>query len=244
MRMVEVLLFVSGAMLGSVANAIIDRLPRNESWCEGRSKCDVCRHTLNFWDLIPIVSYLSLGGKCRYCHSPIPFRNLMVEIFLGVGFVTIGHISHMGPISQITIMAIAWVSTIVFVMDQERMLVSDAVVLIWGMVVVLGLGIEMSSVWGMLVGVVVIGGIWFVSRGRAMGSGDIGIIGVIGLWLGYPKVFVALWMAFVIGAIVSTWLLVFLKKSVKSQIAFGPYLITGGWIAHFWGDMIVKWIFH
>lgn len=241
MRMVEVLWFVIGAMMGSVANAIIDRLPRNESWFVGRSKCDKCKHELKFWDLIPIVSYLWLKGKCRYCHSPIPVRNLLVEIFLGVGFVLI---SHTG---QIMIMAIAWASTIVFVMDQETMLVSDAIVLIWALMVVgyklsVG-GINVNDIWGLVIGVVIIGGIWFISRGRAMGSGDIGIIGVIGLWVGYPKIFVALWMAFVIGAIVGSWMLLRSKKNIKSMIAFGPYLILGGWIAYFWGDMIVKWIF-
>ncbi len=246
--MVEVLLFVIGAMLGSVANAIIDRLPRNESWFVGRSKCDKCKHELKFLDLIPIVSYISLRGKCRYCHSPIPVRNLVVEVFLGMGFVLISHTGQIGLISQIMLMGIVWATTVVFVMDQETMLVSDAIVLIWGLTVIgyklSVVGININDIWGLIIGVIVIGGIWFVSRGKAMGSGDIGIIGVIGLWTSYPKILVALWMAFVIGAAVSCWLLVVSKKNMKGMIAFGPYLIVGGWIAYFWGDMIIRWIFH
>ncbi len=233
-------------MAGSVANAVIDRLPRGESWFRGRSKCDKCRHLLAILDLVPIASYASLRGKCRYCHSPIPVRNLVVEIVLGISLLLIGRIGHIGLIDQIVLMGIAWVTTVIFVMDQETMLVSDAMVAIWAALVIFShlgdLG-NLSYLWGMGVGVVIIGGIWLMSRGKAMGSGDIGIIGVIGLWVSWPNILVALWMAFVIGAVVSCWLLVVSKKSVKSMIAFGPYLIVGGWVAYFWGDMITSWIF-
>ncbi len=245
--MVEAFLFFFGLIAGSTANALIDRLSRGESWFSGRSKCDRCKHVLVVWDLIPVVSYVSLSGKCRYCHSPIAVRNLVVEILMGVSFVVIGHISQTGPIGQIILMGIAWTTTIVFVMDQETMLVSDAVVLIWAILVVgyklSVVGISRGDLIGFLIGVIVIGGIWAFSRGKAMGSGDIGIIGVIGLWVGTPQIFVALWMAFVLGAVVGCWLLVVGRRNMKSMIAFGPYLIVGGWIAHFWGDMIVRWIF-
>ncbi|OGD08879.1 hypothetical protein A2397_05950 [Candidatus Amesbacteria bacterium RIFOXYB1_FULL_44_23] len=83
----EIILFLLGAMMGSAANALIDRLPRNESWVSGRSHCDKCKHVLNWYDLLPVFSYLLVKGKCRYCKSPIPPRNLLVEMFLGLAFI-------------------------------------------------------------------------------------------------------------------------------------------------------------
>lgn len=230
-----------GVMFGSAANALIDRLPRKESWVSGRSKCDECGHPLGFFDLIPVVSYLLLGGKCRYCSKKIKSRNLIVEVGMGAGFLALGN-----PL----LCAILWVTTIIFVMDWETMLVADSMIVIWaGLIGIyhMSFGQLISQfgnlALGSLVGVVIIGGIWFLSRGRAMGSGDIGIAAVMGFWLSWPNILPALWLAFVLGAMVGCWMLIVSKKNLKSMIAFGPFLILGTWIAHFWGDMMMTWIF-
>jgi leader peptidase (prepilin peptidase)/N-methyltransferase len=197
-------LFLIGVAMGSAANALIDRLPRNESWFKGRSKCDKCRHALNGKDLIPIFSYISLKGRCRYCRSPIPYRNLILEIILGLSFIVIN--GHSLSFNSLLLSFIAVISVIIAVMDWETMMVSEALIVVWGGLVILANWANAAN-WanwgGVLVGVGLIGGLWVVSRGRAMGFGDVEIAAVVGWWLGWPKVLIGLWAAFVSGAVVA-----------------------------------------
>ena len=207
--MIPGLFFVIGAMMGSAANALVDRLPRRESWVRGRSRCDKCRHVLGWQDLVPVVSYLILKGKCRYCRSPIPYRNLVVEVFLGVSFGLVAQL-HSLPVAQLILMGILWVTTIIAVMDWETRLVSELMVVLWGAMVIAHQFSNnfQSNLIGSIVGAGVIGGIWAVTKGKAMGFGDVEIAAVMGGWLGWPVVAPALWIAFVAGAVVGGGLLV------------------------------------
>jgi leader peptidase (prepilin peptidase)/N-methyltransferase len=134
-------------------------------------------------------------------------------------------------------------------MDWETKLVSEAMVAVWGgLVVILNMTnmSYMTYMWGAVVGVGVIGGIWAASRGRAMGFGDVEISAVMGWWLGWPGVAVALWVAFVSGAIVGLICLIGRIgqiKGLKSEMAFGPFLILGSWVALLWGGKLITWIF-
>lgn len=215
-----------GLLFGSAANAIIDRLPRKESWLSGRSHCDKCKHELSWKDLIPVFSYLSLKGKCRYCHSPISTRNLIVELAMATGFALIGPMWLM--------LIIFWLTVIIAVMDWETMLVSELLVAIWGIVVILShlsnLN-DLSYLVGLAVGISLIGGIWLVSRGRAMGFGDVEIAAVMGFWLGWPNIFWAMEVAFVSGAAVGLLQILRHKNKLKGRIAFGTFLIIGSWVA-------------
>ena len=89
-----------------------------------------------------------------------------------------------------------------------------------------------GGISGGLVGMGVIGGLWLITNKKAMGSGDIGIAAVLGLWLGFPKIITALWVAFVIGGIYGGYLLITKKAKLKTAVPFGPFLILGGWIAY------------
>ena len=204
------------------------------SWWKGRSLCPQCKHTLAWYDLIPLLSYLILGGKCRYCHRLIPLRYLLVELVMAAGF---------GYLHSPILAALLFVTVIIAVMDWESMLVSDWMVVIWGGLVVVSSGIRMGNVWGVLVGLGVIGGIWMITKGKAMGFGDVEIAAILGLWLGWPKTIYALWLAFVSGAIVGVYLLISKEKKLTSRIAFGPFLILGGWIGYVWGERIISWLF-
>ena len=213
--------FVIGAVAGSVASAVVYRLPRGLSWWRGRSVCSQCKHALAWFDLIPLLSYLQLQGKCRYCHKAIGIRYFLVELVMAVGFAY-----FQSPL----LAALLFITVIISFMDLETMLVSDWMVGAWFILVVLSTQYSVLSFYGLLAGIGVIGGIWALSRGRAMGFGDVEIIAVLGMWLGWPKIGVAMWWAFVIGAVVGVIKLWRGKAKLKSQIAFGPFLILGGWI--------------
>ena len=230
--------------MGSVANALIDRLPRGESWIKGRSHCDKCGHVLNIFDLIPLLSYLLLGGRCRYCRSPIPYRNFLVELILGLAFVVI--LGHSLAYDSLLLTAIFFVTVEIAVMDWGTKLVSEALVVTWGGLAVMTNWTNMTygtNMLGLIVGVGVIGGIWAISRGKAMGFGDVEIAAVMGWWLGWRGIAVALWVAFVSGAFIGVIKGIKGKKGLKGEIAFGPFLILGTWVAYFAGDIIWRWLF-
>jgi len=246
-EVVTILLFVIGAALGSAANALIDRLPRRESWVKGRSKCDQCGHELDWQDLVPIVSFLALRGRCRYCGKPIPYRNLAVEVFMGLAFVGVSQWASWP--TALLLMGMMWVSSIIAVMDWETRLVSELLVVVWGLLVIAdkflisGSLINLNDFLGLAVGTGVIGGIWGLSRGKAMGFGDVEIAAVMGAWLGWQRVGVALWAAFVAGGVVGVIKVMMKSSHLKSEIAFGPFLVTGSWVAYLWGGKIISWLF-
>lgn len=222
---------VGGAIAGSVANAIIYRIPRKLSWFSGRSICPHCEHPLAWYDLVPLVSFLGLRGRCRCCGKNIGWRYFGVELVMAAGFAYF-HSPLMAAMVFFTIVIAA--------MDWETQLVSDWLVVIWaGIALLVGTSL-MSGVIGAVVAVVLIGGIWAISRGRAMGSGDVEIAAVIGLWLGWPRTIYALWLAFVLGGIVAVWLLTKDRAKLKSTIALGPFLILGAWLAFSvnWGNVL------
>lgn len=226
--MMNLVWFVIGITAGSVANAIIYRLPRGIAWYKGRSMCTQCKHSLSPWDLIPVLSYLFLRGRCRYCQSPIAKRYLIVELLMGLGFVLIFNFQFL-----IFNLLIYWLMLVIAVMDWETMLVSDLLVGIWAILTIFSIQYSVFNLYGAIAGATIIGLIWLLSKGRAMGAGDIEIAAVLGLWLGFPKVISGLWFAFVIGGIYGTYLLLTKKAKLKSQIPFGPFLILGGVIAKF-----------
>ena len=268
-----VIWFVAGAGMGSVANALIDRLPRRESWMKGRSHCDKCGHTLGTLDLIPLLSYLVLSAKykgCRYCHKSIGIRNFLVELLMATGFGLIYNFqfsifNQFSIFSVLILNLIFFITVVVAVMDWEIRLVSEKMIIMWGFLVltmqfaslllskfsIFNFQFSINSLisqfsnnlFGLVMGVGLIGGLWAVSRGKAMGSGDVEIAAVMGWWLGWPKIAPALWIAFVAGALVGSWFMVTRKLKIKSEIAFGPFLVIGAWIGYFWGDKMLTWVF-
>lgn len=240
--MQDVLFFVWGAVMGSAANALIDRLPREESWISGKSHCDRCKHELMGQDLMPIISYLLCLGRCRYCHSPIPFRNLLVEVGLGLAFVGLGRLYGVS-LEAAAMCLIAMVTLCIAVMDWETKMVSEVLVAVWAIIIVVMMGISAEGILGAFAGLVIVGGVWLFSRGKAMGFGDVEIAIVMGLWLGWQQVLIALWIAFVSGAIAGGGKMLFKKAKLKSEMAFGPYLIFGTWMALWFGEKISPWIF-
>ena len=149
-------------------------------------------------------------------------------------------------VNNVLLMGILWVTMIIAVMDWETRLVSEAIIVIWGLLVVgysLLIGnFGYANIEGLLVGVGVIGGIWLVSHGRAMGEGDIEIAAVLGWWLGWEKTIITLWLAFILGAAIGLWQIARGKAGMKSEIAFGPFLVIGSWTAFILGDYICRYL--
>jgi len=238
---------VMGTCIGSFINVVVDRGTHDES-LSGRSHCDFCKKKLQIRDLIPLFSYLFLKGKCRYCHKKLSFQYPLVEFLTGVWFVLVVLLSASADLVHIVlywgIVSSAW---IIFLSDLKYQLISDSVQLSLFIFIVLlklveratlfSLGFDVVS--GLLVALP-IGLIYFISKERAMGLGDVILAFLIGFLFGTVKGFLTLYFGFILGAIVGIVLIISQKKKMRSTISFGPFLILGMVGAALWGDILIQ----
>jgi leader peptidase (prepilin peptidase)/N-methyltransferase len=240
-----------GLAVGSFLNVCIDRLPQNKSIAYPPSHCEACQHKLSAKDLIPVLSYLRLRGRCRYCQISIPRKLLWVELVTAVIFALLYW--HYGLSPELGVMAFyACLFIVIFVIDLEHSLILNKVVYPT-MVVALLLSLYpwpwLSESMGMRVAYAALGGaigfvvflvIALVSRG-GMGWGDVKLAALIGLATGFPLVFVAIIMAAILGGIVAVVLLVTRRRGRREMIPFGPFLAVAAMATLLWGNNILGW---
>jgi len=251
-------IFIFGAFWGSFLNAVVYRIKEKKGFIVGRSVCPHCHHKLGFFDLIPILSFILLKGRCRYCQKKISFQYPLVETATGIIFLLIFNQFLFFSFKTFYLFLISSFLIVIFVYDLKHYLIPDKVIYPAIIVVFLYRLFESLSFsyWPLtishlknlrapLLSGLLAGGffllIWFVSRGKWMGFGDVNLAFFMGLFLGFPSVLVALFSAFFIGAIIGLGLIAFGKKNLKSQIPFGPFLVTGTFLALFWGEQIIQW---
>lgn len=245
--------FVLGAVIGSFLNVCICRLPLGKSIVSPPSHCDSCGHRLGFLDMIPILSYVFLGGKCRYCHTHYSARSLLVEILTGILFALAG-LFYLPGLPLLAIFVFIACLIVVTFIDFDHQIIFDKFNLI-----MLAAGIlyhltytkhsaAVNPYWDVLWGVALGGGlmllIYLLSRG-GMGEGDVKLSFVLGFWLGFKGVIVCLFLAFVLGGIVGALLLASGLKTRKDPIPFGPYLCMGAYISLLFGPYLIYyyWLF-
>ena len=251
-------MFIFGLIIGSFLNAVVYRLESGDSVLRGRSYCPHCKHTLGWQDLIPVVSFFLLRGQCRYCKEKISWQYPVVEIATASLFLLSFkfQVSNFNQISSIEILnlfylwAIAALLVVLFVYDLKHYILPDKIVF---PAIGIVLAYRVFEVWGLGfawdLGFVVSGfaaalfffAIFALSRGRAMGFGDVKLAAFMGLFLGWPNILVALFVAFFVGAIIGIGLMLLKKKGLKSEVPFGPFLIGGTFAALFFGDALVDW---
>lgn len=240
----ELLIFVIGASIGSFLNVLIDRLPNDETIL-GRSHCDHCGKKLSWFDLIPIVSFIFIKGKCRYCHKSLSFQYPFIEALTGISFVLV-YLFQFSIIHLILMWGIASCLIVIFFTDLKYHLISDYMLV--AIAVFIGL-LHISSNLN-LVNFLISGAfvalpiylIYFISRERAMGLGDVHLSFTVGFLLGWRMGFMALYIAFVLGAVVGLIMIAIHKKKLKSRIPFGPFIVTGTVVMLFYGSLIMEFI--
>ena len=235
--------FLFGLAAGSFLNCLIYRLEKNESFLKGRSYCPHCHHTLTWKDLIPILSFLILRGKCRYCHQKISWQYPIVEIATGILFVSIFNFRSL--LTTIYLLLTTCFLIVIFVYDLRHYIIPDKVIYpAIGMVFLYRLfEIEnfllLNVILSALLAFIFFLAIFLLSRGRWLGFGDVKLAAFMGLFLGFPNILVALFFAYLIGAIIGIGLVFARKKTLKSEVPFGPFLVIGTFIALFWGEKII-----
>lgn len=238
------LLFVLGLLVGSFLSVLIYRFHTGESgWVGGRSMCPHCHKKLSAKELIPVISYFYQGGKCRKCKKKISWHYPLLEISTGLIFVAVG-MAGLTPLPLYLVFAS--ILTFIFFYDLLYLEIPDEVMIPSIVIAFLGTFLQTSvSVWDGLLGAGVLVLFFLVqiilSRGRWLGGGDLRIGAFMGLILGFKLSLLALFIGYLIGAIVSMLLIATGKATRKTMIAFGPFLVLGTFVGLFFGKELIEW---
>jgi leader peptidase (prepilin peptidase)/N-methyltransferase len=243
-----------GIAIGSFLNVCIDRLPSGKSLVSPSSHCDSCQRKLGILDLIPVLSYLILRGRCRYCGARIPFRVLLVEASTGILFLLAfwryGLTAQFGVTAFwccafLVIIFIDWESQFILNKITYPAMVIALIILAINTYVP---GANLLPPQATLINGVISGAVLFVFflliilfRPGAMGMGDAKLVALIGLVSGFPLVVFSMLIGVVIGGIVAVVLLATKKKGRKDVIPYGTFLGIGPIIALIFALSILNW---
>lgn len=226
----SILFFILGTIFGSFYNVVGYRLPRGESLLFPSSHCTNCNHKLGPLELIPVFSYIFQGGKCKHCKSKISLFYPLFEFFSGLMFM----ISYLiFGLSLNCLLSITFISMILIIIisDYQYMIINDSVLIVFSILIVLELffinGLKatgISIINGVLSFVLmylikVLGDLLF--KRESMGGGDIKLLFVFGLVLGFPLSIISIFLASIIALPIS---IILLKKNTSHEVPFGPYL--------------------
>lgn len=223
-----------GMGVGSFLNVVIDRVQSNRG-LGGRSSCEFCHNNILWFDLIPVLSYIFLGGKCRFCSKKLSLQYPLVETLTGLLYVLVFLVFWQAqPFYFISMLCIVTLSVVIAISDMKYQIIPDwAVVLLF----LIGISSNIDKIFyyfaGSLIGVFFLWIIYHLSGGRAMGYGDVKLIAAQGMILSLPFLFISLYISFIVGGLYSVPLLIMRKKKMTSQIPFGPFLVIGFLISTF-----------
>lgn len=258
-------IFLFGSMIGSFLNVVILRASKAQSYVRGRSSCPLCHHRLLARDLIPIVSFLVLRGKCRHCRKPIALQYPLVEVFTGLSFVAsaLWVTSRTPEITLITLLSVAvWWWTFatciaLFVTDVRFFKLPNAITypaIVGAAALILSIAaitengfivVFLPRLFATLILGVAFMALFYVSKGRWIGGGDVKYIFFMSIVLGFPEAAVALAIACFSGAIAGAVILMTkkgtMRAKLKTKIPFGAFLTAGTIFALFTSAAIIEW---
>lgn len=240
--------FILGASWGSFLNVVIDRLPQGRSLIRPQSSCSFCHRKLAPRDMVPVLSFLWLRGRCRYCGTPITWRVFWVELVTGTVFALACWYYGLSAGLGVFLFVFS-LFLVIFVIDLEYQLVLNKVVYPASAVAIIlavfmpGLelvpDIKSAAIGGGLaLGVFLV--IVFASRG-GMGWGDVKLAALIGLLTGFPYVLVAIFLAVFTGGIAAAVLLLTRSKGRRDAVPFGPFLSAAALVTVIWGPQMLNW---
>jgi leader peptidase (prepilin peptidase)/N-methyltransferase len=243
--------FVLGAAVGSFLNVCICRLPQHESVVSPPSRCPNCGHRIPFYDNIPIVSYLLLGGKCRSCRTRISPQYPLVE--LANGILTLFLFTKFGPSVTFLVMFLFCSALVVItVIDLQHQIIPDVISLPG---IVVGFASSFLLPWltwqNSLIGIIAGGGSLLIvatgyellTKKEGMGGGDIKLLAMMGAFLGWRAVPFIIFAGSLLGSVIGITLMLAQKKDSKLAIPFGPFLAFGAILYIFFGRQIIHWYF-
>ena len=246
--METVALLLLGLCIGSFLNVCIYRLPRGESVASPGSHCTSCGTAIRWYDNVPVVSYLVLGGKCRACQAHVSARYVLVELLTGAVFAGHALVFEPGVLLAARVIFAAILIALFFI-DLEHQLLPNALTLPG---IAIGVGASLmaapgiaASLIGAALGAAILLAIrWLWKRATGvdgMGLGDVKMLAMIGAFLGWQAVWLVLFVASLAGAITGVAIAAAGRGSMKSKLPFGTFLAVAALFASLWGDRLIDW---
>lgn len=247
-------IFVIGLFFGSFLNVIVDRQQRKETVLTGRSYCEFCKKELKWYDLIPIFSFLFLRGKCRYCHKKLSLYYPLTELSTAVLFtITYAFLNFqpvfnsliINPLPLIYYLFLSSSFIVIVFSDLKYNIIPDkivipAIIISFLYLLIVNSPLLISYLLSALGSFAFFLMLFLITKGKGMGFGDVKLSFLLGLVLGFPKIILALYLAFLTGAAIGIILILWKKKrTIKDTIPFGPFLILGTLVSLFLGELII-----
>jgi leader peptidase (prepilin peptidase)/N-methyltransferase len=237
-----IIIFLFGIVIGSFLNVCIYRIPAQEDIVKERSHCMSCGYQLAWYDMFPLVSYIALRGRCRKCKAKLSVQYPLVEGLNGIAYVLITY--ELGVNVESLLYCLLTSALIVLsVIDfrtYEIPLGVNIFILALGLIRVLT---DIRNWQTYLVGLcavsIVLAILYYATKGRAIGGGDVKLMAACGLLLGWKLIILAFLLGCVLGAVIHV---IRMKVSGSGHVlALGPYLSMGVFIAAVWGDSMIAW---
>ncbi|MDD3225476.1 MAG: prepilin peptidase [Clostridium sp.] len=243
---IGIFVFICGLIFGSFYNVCISRIPEGESISYPPSHCTSCGNRLKWYDLVPVLSFLSLKGRCRYCKAKLSFRYPLMEIITGIIFLAV-YLKYGYQILTLKYIVFSSILIIIGMIDYDTTDVYFSTIIAGTVCGIIFLFADfyfkqgstiMSSVEGAALGLAVIYAIVFTTHG--MGSGDAEICFVCGLFLGFKLTVLMLFLSFVIGGVTGVLLILLKIKSRKDYMPFGPSIALASMVTVIFGQNMIS----
>lgn len=257
-----VILFTFGLAMGSFLNVVAtrydgERFLLSNELIGGRSHCEHCKKTLRWFELVPLVSFIAQGGRCRRCKAQLSVQYPIVELLSGIIFVSVPSALGVSVIAgaPITLLvAVLWIAVfeaflVMTLIDIRLGIIPDEINIFLGAIGILLLLIPVPLAAAAVLPRIISAlgaGVFFavliaITRGKGMGMGDLKLAIPLGLLFGWPEIVLVLMAAFVFGAVVGVIAIARGTNSMKGTLPFGPFLALGAVTAFFWGASIIDW---
>ena len=245
-----VFLFLVGIVVGSFLNVLIFRIPLKEDIAVERSHCMHCGHILSWYELIPLISWIIQGGKCRSCKAKISAQYPIVEALNAI--LWIGVVLIWGLRWETILFCICSSVLIVLAVIDERtqeipigLNIAIAVLGVARVILVLTKQATASGPWyEYVIGAFVVSGLFLiivlVTKGRGMGGGDVKLMAAAGLLLGWKHILLAMMIGCILGSVIHI-IRMNVNKKKEHVLAFGPYLAAGIYLTILFGNPIIQW---
>lgn len=241
-----VIVFLYGIIIGSFLNVCICRIPEGESIVKVRSHCMKCGYQLQWFDLIPLFSWLAYRGRCRKCKAEISAQYPVIEALNGIAYVFIFGIRGFDTV-EILVVSVLYCFLFsallaLSVIDWRTYEIPFGFNLFIGMLGIIRLVMDYQNWLEYLIGFVSVSLflqiILWISKGRAIGGGDVKLMAAAGLLLGWKHILLGFMIGCIIGSVIH---LIRMKAAGADRVlAMGPYLSVGVMIAALWGDGLIK----
>jgi len=239
---------VFGAVVGSFLNVCIYRLPLRRSVAWPGSGCPHCKRRLAWFENIPVLSYVVLGGRCRTCRTPISIRYPIIELLTAFMFVVAWWLYGPGAL-LVSRLVFGCALIVLFAIDLEHHLLPNPIT-VPGIVVGFAFSFFTDPGWlSSLIGILVGGGIlyaiaegyYWIRHEEGLGMGDVKMLAMVGAFLGWKLTLMTLMLASVAGSIVGLSLIATRRGDMKYALPFGTFLAMGAALAALVGSSVLNW---